>query len=60
MLFEIQTREKKDKTKTKTPFNLAVVLDRSGSMQGQKLDFAKKAVAEVISNLRSSDLFHSV
>ena len=60
LMFEIQTQEKKNKTTTKTPFNLALVLDRSGSMQGQKLDFAKKAVEEVVSNLRISDLLHFV
>ena len=43
-----------------TPFNLALVLDRSGSMAGQKLDFAKRAVLEVIKNLRPLDTLYFV
>ena len=60
LLFEILVKEQKEKTKLKNPFNLALVLDRSGSMQGVKLDFAKKAVSEVVSNLRPLDTLHLV
>ena len=60
LLFEILVEEKQEKTTAKNPFNLVLVLDRSGSMKGQKLDFAKKAASEVIGNLRSLDTLHFV
>ncbi len=37
--------------------NLAVVLDRSGSMKGQKLERAKDAAIEALRHLRPVDLF---
>ena len=39
------------------PVNLAIVLDRSGSMSGAKLDTAKLAVKEAIGHLLPSDQF---
>lgn len=38
------------------PANVSIVLDRSGSMAGQKLDRAKEAAAMVIQGLRDDDL----
>ncbi|MHA2104818.1 MAG: vWA domain-containing protein [Candidatus Hodarchaeales archaeon] len=60
LLFEIQVEEKSRKEERKNPFNLALVLDRSGSMHGQKIEFAKQAVKEVIANLRPDDELHLV
>jgi Ca-activated chloride channel homolog len=37
------------------PINLAVVIDRSGSMAGQKLEHAREAARTVISKLRDGD-----
>ncbi len=40
---------------TRAPVNLALVIDRSGSMSGYKLDQAKQAARQLISQLKSSD-----
>jgi Ca-activated chloride channel homolog len=37
------------------PLNLSLVMDRSGSMEGDKLNFVKKALAFVIEQLRAED-----
>jgi secreted protein with Ig-like and vWFA domain len=42
---------------SRAPVNLAFVLDRSGSMNGQKIRLAAQAVEEAIGQLRSSDRF---
>jgi len=41
--------------KQRIPLNLSLVIDRSGSMQGEKLEYAKKAVEFVIQNLSITD-----
>jgi len=40
---------------TRAPVNLAVVIDRSGSMYGQKLEQAKQAAKHLVRQLRESD-----
>lgn len=42
---------------SRAPANLAFVLDRSGSMNGQKIRLAAQAVEEAIGQLRSDDRF---
>lgn len=42
-------------TRKRLPLNLAIVLDRSGSMAGQKLEQAKKAACLAIDQLKSED-----
>ncbi len=37
------------------PLNISLVIDRSGSMEGDKLNYVKKAVEFVIQNLNSGD-----
>jgi Ca-activated chloride channel homolog len=37
------------------PLNLALVVDRSGSMQGLKLDYVKRAACHILDLLRESD-----
>jgi Ca-activated chloride channel homolog len=41
--------------KPRIPLNLSLVLDRSGSMRGEKLHFVKKAAAHVIDMLTEQD-----
>ena len=50
-----------EKNKDKTPLNISLVLDRSGSMASEKkLEYAKKASEFVIDNLSASDYFSMV
>jgi Ca-activated chloride channel family protein len=42
------------------PLNLSVVLDRSGSMAGDKLDYVKKAVQFLVQHLGADDRFSVV
>lgn len=42
--------------KTRTPVNVAIVLDRSGSMQGEKIERAKQAAKLAISLLGEKDI----
>jgi len=44
----------------RAPVNLAFVLDRSGSMGGQKIRLAAQAVEEAIGRLHPSDRFSIV
>ena len=42
------------------PLNVALVLDRSTSMQGEKMDVVKAAAIQVLRNLRSQDILSVV
>jgi Ca-activated chloride channel family protein len=48
------------KEKPRVPVNLGIVLDRSGSMHGEKLQKAKEAVTEALSRLGKRDMFSVV
>jgi len=49
------------KKETRSPFNLAVVLDHSGSMDdSNRIKFAKDAILEVLGNLIPEDRFHFI
>src|SRR5262245_60613993 len=45
---------------SRPPVNVSLVIDRSGSMGGQKIDLARAAVAQALRMLRSSDRFSVV
>ncbi len=44
-----------EQTSDRPPLNLGFVLDRSGSMSGSKIDYARKAVAYAVEQLLPSD-----
>lgn len=47
-------------SKEHVPLNISVVLDRSGSMDGDKLKYAKEALKYVVNNLDSRDVISIV
>ena len=51
-----QTTDARDRS----PVNLSVVLDRSGSMRGEKIDKAKEAAIEALKRLTPRDVFSLV
>lgn len=48
------------KKSARTPLNLGVVLDRSGSMTGAKIEKAKQAAMQLVDRLRPDDYFSFV
>ncbi|MBC7340706.1 MAG: VWA domain-containing protein [Firmicutes bacterium] len=56
----IRLRGRQGEPTTRPPLNLAMVLDRSGSMSGEKLLKAKKAVGFAIDHLSPQDRFSLV
>lgn len=50
----ITAPEKKTQTE-RVPLNLSLVIDRSGSMDGEKLEYVKKAAAHVVDMLSEKD-----
>ena len=58
--FDIQTTSRGDAVK-RVPLNLALILDRSGSMESdQKLTFAKRAIVSVLKLLHDDDIVHLI
>ena len=57
--FELQAA-KFEGEKTRVPLNISLVIDHSGSMEGDKLAYAKKAVDFVIDNLGAEDFLSVV
>jgi len=51
----IEARPKKAQVSTRTPLNLSLVLDRSGSMKGKKIENVRKAVCHIIDRLNEDD-----
>ena len=46
-----------DRARERPPVNIALVLDRSGSMSGRKIELVRKAAAQVIQSLSERDRF---
>ncbi len=56
---EVSPRQKSDHP-PRPPFNMCLVLDRSTSMQGEKLDMLKAAAIQVVRSLQADDVFSLV
>ncbi len=57
----LTTSEREKRERSRRPMNIAVVLDRSGSMADErKIDYAKSALDKVIDQLNSEDIFSLV
>jgi Ca-activated chloride channel homolog len=54
------TAPRAERTHTRAPVNVAFVLDRSGSMDGGKIELARRAVDHALRLLRSDDRFSLV
>jgi len=59
-IIQIELRARDSDRKRTTPINLAVVLDRSGSMAGAKLEKAKQAAGVALDQLGEKDFFSLV
>ncbi|MEY3943702.1 MAG: hypothetical protein RLZZ133_1392, partial [Pseudomonadota bacterium] len=55
LLVRVQATPEDCEGRHDTPLNLALVIDRSGSMSGGKLDEAKRCVAKLIEGLTEGD-----
>ena len=49
-----------DLTKNRPPLNIALVLDRSGSMQGSSIDYTRQSAIKFVENLSSRDFISVV
>jgi Ca-activated chloride channel homolog len=56
----LQGTEKKVTSQKHVPLNLSVVIDRSGSMEGDKFRYTKDAVKYVVNHLHSNDVLSIV
>ena len=59
VLLEAGPREKGEKIPS-PPMNICLLLDRSTSMQGEKIDVVKAAATQVMRSLRAEDIFSVV
>lgn len=60
VLVQIELEARRPDRGQRTPMNLAVVLDRSGSMEGAKLEKARQAAAAAVDQLGDDDIFSLV
>lgn len=58
-LLEVGPRDQKEKLPS-APLNICLILDRSTSMQGDKLDFVKATAIHLLRNLRREDVLSVV
>ena len=60
LLLEIEPAQKQSASLPTPPLNLCLVLDRSTSMQGEKMDILKSAAVQLIRSLRPQDVLSIV
>lgn len=60
VLLEISPREEKKETLPAPPLNICLVLDRSTSMQGEKMDILKATAIQLLRSLRPQDVLSIV
>jgi Ca-activated chloride channel family protein len=60
MIVQVEVEARKNDEARRSPMNLAIVLDRSGSMEGAKLEKARQAAAMAVDKLNDDDFFSLV
>jgi Ca-activated chloride channel family protein len=60
VIVQIEVEARKNEDGRRSPMNLAIVLDRSGSMEGAKLEKARQAAAMAVDKLADDDIFSLV
>jgi Ca-activated chloride channel family protein len=60
VIVQVEIEGRKSEKARRVPMNLAVVLDRSGSMQGAKIEKARQAACVALDQLADDDIFSLV
>ncbi|HEX4639992.1 MAG TPA: VWA domain-containing protein [Chthoniobacterales bacterium] len=60
LIVQVEVEARKNDDGKRSPMNLAIVLDRSGSMEGAKLEKARQAAAMAVDKLADDDIFSLV
>jgi Ca-activated chloride channel homolog len=60
VIVQVEVEARKSDDARRAPMNLSIVLDRSGSMEGAKLEKARQAAAMAVNKLGDDDIFSLV
>src|SRR6476620_11055625 len=60
IIVQVEIEARKNDEARRAPMNLCIVLDRSGSMEGAKLEKARQAAAMAVDKLGDDDFFSLV